>query len=68
VVFVVIGYPYLRPQLTHPIDEDLNLRRQKLLLLLARLDEAFEAGELDKQVYHRARAKYKAELVQLMER
>jgi hypothetical protein len=35
--------------------------------LLARLDEAFEAGELDKQIYHRARAKYKAELVQLME-
>jgi hypothetical protein len=69
IVFVAVGYPYLRPQLSHqpPSDGDPNLRRQKLLLLLARLDEAFEAGELDKQIYHRARAKYKAELVQLME-
>lgn len=69
IVFVAVGYPYLRPQLSQPgtANEDSSLRRQKLLLLLARLDEAFEAGELDKQVYHRARAKYKAELVQLME-
>jgi hypothetical protein len=70
IVFVAVGYPYFRPQLTHQPGgylEDPNLRRQKLLLILARLDEVFEAGELDKQLYHRARAKYKAELVQLME-
>lgn len=69
ILLVALGYPYFRPQLTHQTtaDEDPSLRRQKLLLLLARLDKAFEAGELDKRIYHRARAKYKAELVQLME-
>jgi mono/diheme cytochrome c family protein len=69
ILFVALGYPYLRPQLTHQTaaDEDSSARRQKLLLLLARLDKAFEAGELDKRIYHRARAKYKAELMQLME-
>lgn len=69
IVFVVVGYPYLRPQTADPeaAAEDVSQRRQKLLLMLARLDEVFEAGELDRQVYHRARAKYKAELVHLME-
>jgi mono/diheme cytochrome c family protein len=70
IVFVAVGYPYFRPQLTHQPGgylEDPNLRKQKLLLILARLDGVFEAGELDKQLYHRARAKYKAELVKLME-
>lgn len=67
--FVALGYPYLRPQTTsqESTAEAANLRRQKLLLMLARLDEVFEAGELDRQVYHRARARYKAELVHLME-
>jgi mono/diheme cytochrome c family protein len=71
IVLVAVGYPRLRPQLTHEVNshsEDPNLRRQKLLVMLARLDELFESGELDKQIYHRARAKYKAELVELMER
>lgn len=70
ILLVALGYPYLRPQLTHQTAaaEDQSTRRQKLLLLLARLDKAFEAGELDKRIYHRARAKYKAELMQLMER
>ncbi len=71
IVLVAVGYPRFRPRLTHRANnhyEDLNLRRQKLLVMLARLDELFEAGELDKQIYHRARAKYKAELVELMER
>jgi hypothetical protein len=70
IVFVAVGYPYLRPQFRSQADnyaEDPGLRRQKLLLLLARLDEAFAGGELDKRLYHRARAKYKAELMQLME-
>lgn len=67
---VALGYPYFRPQLAHPsdpADNDPDLHRQKLLLMLARLDELFESGELDKQLYRRARAKYKAELVGLME-
>lgn len=67
---VGLGYPYLRSQAVHQdnlSDNDPGLHRQKLLLMLARLDELFESGELDKQLYHRARAKYKAELVGLME-
>ncbi|MBE7470472.1 MAG: hypothetical protein DPW09_29560 [Anaerolineae bacterium] len=69
IVFVAVGYPHLRPQVAgqESSAEDADLRRQKLLLMLARLDEVFEAGELDRQIYHRARAKYKAELAQLME-
>jgi hypothetical protein len=57
--------------LTHQPDHhsgDPDRRRQELLVMLAHLDELFESGELDKQIYHRARAKYKAELVKLMER
>jgi len=42
-------------------------RRQKLLLLLARLDEVYENGELDEEVYRRARAQYKTELAEIME-
>lgn len=71
ILLVAVGYPHFRPQLTHQLAgslEDPSLRRQKLLVMLARLDELFETGELDKQIYHRARAKYKAELVKLMER
>ncbi len=70
IVVVAVGYPRLHPRLSQPeeaVVEDPQLRRQKLLVLLARLDELFETGELDKQLYHRARARYKAELVQLME-
>ncbi len=69
VAFVAVGYPYLRPQVARQIDsdEDVQQHRQRLLLMLARLDEAFASGELDKRIYHRARAKSKAELVQLME-
>jgi hypothetical protein len=45
-----------------------NSRRQRLLWLLARLDETFAAGELEEQVYRQARADYKAELCALDER
>jgi hypothetical protein len=70
VIGVGLAYPLLRPQLTHQsgvYSDDPDLYRQKLLLMLARLDETFEAGELDEAVYRRARAKYKAELVEVME-
>lgn len=63
IVFVGIFYPRFRARLTSAVaSEDVAARRQKLLLLLARLDDAFEAGELDEQVYRRARTKYKSEL------
>lgn len=70
IVGVAVGYPLLRPQLTHQADmydADPALHRQKLLLMLARLDEAFAAAELDEQVYRQARARYKAELVEVLE-
>ncbi len=71
VVAVALVYPMLRPQLTNqPVAthyEDTETRRQKLMLMLVRLDETFEAGELDKAVYQQARAKYKAELARIMD-
>jgi mono/diheme cytochrome c family protein len=70
VLVAAVAYPSARSRLTHqsmPEDEDLETRRQRLVLTLVRLDETFEAGELDETVYHRARARYKAELAQLME-
>lgn len=56
-------YPYLRPRLASTPDPAAHRRR--LLLLLARLDDAFEAGEIDEQVYRQSRARYKAELINL---
>lgn len=70
IVGVALGYPHFRPHpapQSNPAESDPDLHRQKLLVMLARLDELFESGELDKQLYHRARARYKAELVGLME-
>lgn len=71
IVLVVVGiaYPRWRPSPEYPVNrQNSNLHRQKLLVMLARLDELFEAGEVDKQFYHRVRAKYKAELVELMDK
>jgi mono/diheme cytochrome c family protein len=65
VVVTGLVYPQLRPQLSHQataFDDNPATRRQKLLLLLARLDQVFQAGELDKAVYRRARNRYKSEL------
>jgi len=65
-----VVYPLLRPRLAQPPRlsyNDPQTRRQKLLLTLARLDEAFAAGELEEVVYRQARARYKAELVRMME-
>jgi hypothetical protein len=72
VMLIVAGviYPYYRPRLTSQgkaPDQDPETYRQRLLLTLARLDDLFEAGELDEQVYRQARAEYKAELAEMME-
>jgi len=61
-LLAVVVYPLVRPR-----SEDVTVRRQKLLLLLVRLDELFTQGELDEAIYRPARAEYKAELVSLME-
>ncbi len=70
IVGVAIAYPLLRPQLTHQrdgLDDEPELYRQKLVLMLARLDEAFEAGDLDEEVYRQARTRYKDQLAQVIE-
>jgi mono/diheme cytochrome c family protein len=64
-------YPSLRPRFaaTAPAGEaDLAQERQRLLLTLARLDQAYEAGDLNEAVYRRARARRKADLADVLRR
>lgn len=64
-----VAYPSLRPRLRGELSAaggDLEQQRQRLLLTLARLDQAYEAGELNKTVYLRARARRKAELADVL--
>ena len=70
VVFVLV-YPSLQLRFAGeaPASEgDLTQERQRLLLTLVRLDEAYEAGDLNETVYRRARARHKAELADLLRR
>jgi 5-hydroxyisourate hydrolase-like protein (transthyretin family) len=70
IVLAGVVYPLTRPQLADAPDSGYNdpeMQRQKLLLTLARLDEAFDAGEIDEAVYRQARARAKANLARLME-
>ena len=70
ILAVGVGYPMMRrSKLTQQVDlydDDPELYRQKLLLMLARLDETYEAGELDEEIYRQMRARYKAELAEIM--
>ena len=64
-----IVYPLLRPQpepQPTPQAESLDQRRRRLLLTIARLDETFEAGDLDEAVYRQARATYKSQVADSM--
>jgi hypothetical protein len=71
IIMASVVYPaVLRPQPAAEAVEqapDPNQQRQKLLLTLARLDEAYEAGELDEQIYQQARRRYKQELAALLD-
>ncbi len=70
IVLAGVVYPLTRPQLAEATDSDYNdpaMQRQKLLLTLARLDEAFAAGEINESAYRQARTRTKAELARLME-
>ncbi len=60
-------YPALRtrPGATALEQGSPETERQRLLLILARLDEAHAAGQLSETVYHRARAHRKVELSRL---
>ncbi len=71
VLAVVFGlaYPWLRPRLRGEAlasEGDLGRERQRLLFTLARLDQAYEAGQLNETVYRRARAQRKAELADVV--
>ena len=67
VILATVVYPLRRARLAPSGEESPADRRQKLLLLLARLDENYEAGDIDPDIYRRARAKTKAELADLLE-
>jgi mono/diheme cytochrome c family protein len=67
----VLAYPVLRPRLTGEAlasEGDLKRDYQRLLLTLVRLDQAYEAGDLNETVYRRARARRKAELTGVVRR
>jgi hypothetical protein len=66
-----LAYPTLRPRLRREVaagQGDLALERQRLLLTLARLDQAYQAGQLNETVYRRVRARRKAQLVEVVRR
>jgi hypothetical protein len=73
-IAVVLGlaYPRLRPRLGGEVaaaqGSDPALEQQRLLLTLARLDQAYQAGRLNEAVYRRVRARHKAELMEIMRR
>ncbi len=49
-------------------DADLEAERQRLLLVIARLDDEYTAGEIPEEVYQRERARRKARLLEIMQR
>jgi hypothetical protein len=59
----------IAPSLAGPqaADADLEAERQRLLLVIARLDDEYAAGEIPKDVYERERAKRKARLLEIMQ-
>jgi hypothetical protein len=64
-------YPALRRQpmpAVAPPSEDARAAQQRLLLMLARLDEAYQAGQISASAYRRARAHHKAALAALWPR
>jgi hypothetical protein len=67
-----LAYPRLRPRLRGEVAAapggDPAQEQQRLLLTLARLDQAYQSGRLNEAVYRRARARRKAQLVELMRR
>jgi hypothetical protein len=64
-------YPTLRTRLSREaavVQSNPALEHQRLLLMLARLDQAYQAGQLNEAAYRRARAHRKAELADLWRR
>lgn len=69
VVGASLGY-LLRKKRLQPVgtEDNLDLRRQRLLVELAQLDDNFESGKIPEDAYRRLRAEWKAQLVELMRR
>jgi hypothetical protein len=70
-VAVILGlvYPRLQSRLKGEVAAargDPALEQQRLLLTLARLDQAYQAGQLNEAGYRRVRARRKAELIEIM--
>lgn len=58
----------LRKRRLQPVKTKAGPDRQKLLVELAQLDDEFESGKIDEEVYRRLRAKKKSQLVALMQK
>ncbi len=73
-LIVLIGgfsFSYLlRKRQPQPVllESNLEQRRHKLLVELVQLDDDFESGKIQEEVYRRLRAEKKAQLVTLMQR
>lgn len=65
---LAIGYAVLRGRPAAPVEKDLEGLRQELLAALARLDDAYEAGQIPEAEYREERALTKAQLVEVMRR
>ncbi|GEM_PF-4673518 len=68
---LIIVYPSLRARTyvpASPSRKEIEKERDRLLLMLARLDEAYQNGQLSEAIYRRVRAQRKAELARLWER
>ncbi|MFQ6059047.1 MAG: hypothetical protein ACE5MB_09255 [Anaerolineae bacterium] len=62
-----LGYPLLRRRwAVEEVEEPLEREKEELLLALARLDDAFEAGEIPEVDYQRQRGEIKARLIEVM--
>ena len=71
VLIVGFGFIYLlRKRRLQPVStqDSLDQKKQRLLVELAHMDDAFEEGKIPEDVYHRLRAEGKAQLVELMQR
>ncbi len=63
------GFSYLlRKRRLQPVRAKASPDRQKLLVELAQLDDEFESGKIDEEVYRRLRAKKKSQLVALLQK
>lgn len=65
------GFVYLmRKRRLQPVssEDSLDQKRQRLLIELAHLDDNFEGGKVQEEVYRRLRAEKKSQLVVLMQR